>query len=94
MIFPSWTKSSTPVTVTVCAVFQFEVVKVSEEGETVPSVVSPDDNPIVTDAVGWVVNTTVKVLVFPVPAASVVVRVVGLTGIPLTSLSLLVTVTT
>src|SRR5437773_765065 len=79
-MLPSWTRSSTPVTVTVRAVFQFAVVNVSDTGDTVPSVRSFDDNPTVTFAVGWVSRTTVNVAV---PPASVVVSPeVGLTVIP------------
>ena len=40
---PSSTKSSTPVTVTVCGTFQFAAVNVNEAAETVPSVVSELD---------------------------------------------------
>src|SRR5437762_528390 len=88
-MLPSWTRSSTPVTVTVCATFQFAVVNVSDTGDTVPSVMSFDDNPIVTFAVGWVCRTTVNVAVPPV---SVVVSPdVGFTVIPATSLSVFVT---
>ena len=50
---PSAIASSTPVTVTVCAAFQFAVVNVNDVGDTVPSPVSLDDTPIVTSAVGW-----------------------------------------
>ncbi len=49
---PSTPKSSTPVTVTVCAVFQFPDVNVTDAGATVPSVKSLDESPIVTFAVG------------------------------------------
>ena len=49
---PSLNTSSTPVTVTVCAVFQFALVKVSEAGDIVPSDVSEDERPTVTSAVG------------------------------------------
>src|SRR5438093_741435 len=88
-MLPSTIASSTPVTVTVCARFQFTVVNVSDAGATVPSVRSLDDNPIVTFAVGWLVKTTVNVAV---PPASVVVSPdVGVTVIPATSLSVLVT---
>ena len=52
--------SSTPVTVTVCAVFQLAGVKVSDAGATVPSVVSLLESAIVTLAVGWLVSTAVK----------------------------------
>jgi hypothetical protein len=38
-MFPSSTKSSTPVIVTVCGVLQFRFVKVSRAVETVPSAV-------------------------------------------------------
>ena len=70
----------TPVTVTVCATFQFAVVKVRLAGLTVPSVVSLELSAIVTSAVGCVLSTTVKVAV---PPASVVVRpAVGVTVMP------------
>ena len=68
---PSSRTSSTPVTVTVCGAFQLAAVKVRLAGATVPSVVSLEDRPMVTSAVGWVLSTTVKVAV---PPASVVVR--------------------
>src|SRR5258706_9075336 len=67
----SWIRSSTPVTVTVCATFQFTLVNVTLDGATVPSVRSELVNPTVTFAVGWLVRTTVNVAV---PPASVVVR--------------------
>src|SRR5437867_227464 len=75
-----------PVTVTVCATFQFAAVNVTEAGgATVPSVRLLDDTPIVTFAVGWLSRTTVKVAV---PTASVVVSPeVGLTVIPATSIA-------
>src|SRR2546426_120249 len=79
-MLPSRTRSSTPVTVTVCATFQFAVVNVTLAGATVPSVRSLDDNPIVTFVVGWLFRTTVNVAV---PPASVVVSPeVGFTVIP------------
>ncbi len=56
-------------TVTVCGVFQSLLVKVNDDGETVPSLVSLDDRPIVTFALGWLFSTTVNVAV---PPASVV----------------------
>ncbi len=59
----------TPVTVTVCAVFQLAAVKVSDAGRTVPSVASLDERPTVTSAVGCEFRTTVNVAV---PPASVV----------------------
>src|SRR5437667_94363 len=88
---PSTAKSSTPVTVTVCAAFQLAGVNVTEAGATVPSVRSLDESPIVTFAVGWVRSTTVNVAV---PPDSVVVRPeVGATAIPAVSLSVFVTAT-
>src|SRR2546426_11958147 len=78
-MLPSWTRSSTPVTVTVWATFQFTVVNVTLDGATVPSVRSLDDNPIVTFAAGWLVKATVNVAV---PPASVERRrVVGGTSV-------------
>ena len=68
-MLPSSRKSSTPVTVTVCAVFQFAVVNVSDAGETVPSVASLELSAVLTFAVGCAVSTTVNVAV---PPASVV----------------------
>ena len=88
---PSTTKSSTPVTVTVCAIFQFAAVNVSAAGKTVPSVASLDESGIVTSAVGWLVRTTVNVAVPPI---SVVVRPdVGVTVTPTVSLSVVETAT-
>ena len=52
-------------TVTVWATFQLAAVKVREEAETVPSVVSELERPMVTSAVGWVLRTTEKVAVPP-----------------------------
>ena len=49
---PSTTKSFTPVTVTVCGVFQLPLVKVTELGLTVPSAEFELVSPIVTSAVG------------------------------------------
>lgn len=62
---PSASASSTPVTVTVCATFQFTLVKVSEAGETVPSVVSLEASGTVTSPCGWRPSFTVKVAVAP-----------------------------
>ncbi len=88
---PSTTKSFTPVTVTVCAVFQFAGVNITEAGATVPSVKSLDESPIATLAVGWLVSAIVNVAV---PPPSVVVRPeIGITVIPAVSLSVLVTPT-
>ena len=72
---PSTAVSSTPVTVTVCAVLQFEEVNIIEEGEAVPSVVSELLMAIDTSADGWLFNFTVKVAV---PPASVVEPVIAL----------------
>ena len=62
---PSTRTSSTPVTVTVCGVFQFPLVNVTDDGLTVPSVMSFDESPTVTFAVGCDVSTTVNVAVPP-----------------------------
>ena len=78
-------------TVTVCGVFQLAAVKVNVAGDTVPSVVSLDEMPIVTSAAGCVLSTTVNVAV---PPASVVTRpAIGVTVIPAVSLSWFVTET-
>ena len=78
-------------TVTVCGVFQLAVVKVTDAGLTVPSVVSLELSPTVTLAVGCEARTTVKVAV---PPASVVVSPeVGVTVMPAASLSVLLTTT-
>ena len=55
-MLPSSRASLTPVTVTVCGTFQFAAVKVRLAGRTVPSVVSLELRPIVTSAVGCVVE--------------------------------------
>ena len=77
-------------TVTVWATFQLAAVKVRLPAETVPSVASLDDMPIVTSAVGWLFSTTVNVAV---PPASVVLPLIAETVIPAASLSRLVTAT-
>ena len=75
--------SFTPVRVTVWAVLQFELVRVTEVGESVPSVASEVERGMVTSAVGSELRTMVKVAV---PPASVVIRpVVVLRIIPLVS---------
>ena len=75
--------------VTVCAIFQFAVVKITDDVETEPSVTLEEEIPIVTLAVGWEVSTMVKLSV--PPASVVILPLVGLTVIPATSLSILVT---
>src|SRR5690554_191729 len=88
---PSTTLSSTPVTVMVCGSSQFVVVKISNDGLTVPSLVSLLERVINTSSVGWLFSTTVN---WAVPPASVVTSpAVGLTVIPGLSLSVLVTLT-
>ena len=57
--------SSTPVTVTVCAVFQSVAVKVSDDGDALPSLVSPLVAATVTAAEGCVTSATVNVAVPP-----------------------------
>ena len=64
-MLPSATASLTPVTVTVCGVFQFASVKVRLAGLTVPSVVLFELTPIVTFAVGCEFRTTLNVAVPP-----------------------------
>ena len=57
---PSWsTLSSTPVTVTVCAVFQLVVVKVKVAGLTVAAPVSPEATVTTTVLDGRVASFTV-----------------------------------
>jgi hypothetical protein len=68
---PSSTRSSVPVTVTVCGTFQSAAVNVRLEIVTVPSVESLVMTGISTSAVGSLSSTTVK---FAVPPASVVPR--------------------
>ena len=62
---PSSQTSSTPVAVTVCAVFHAVAAKVSDDGDTVPSVASPDPTATVTACDGCVSSATVKVAVPP-----------------------------
>ena len=64
VIAPSMMLSSTPVTVTVCAEFQFAAVKVSEL-VTVASPVSPEVIDSTTSEFGCAFRTTVKVSVVP-----------------------------
>ncbi len=79
---PSATASSTPVTVTIFGISASATVKVSEEGETVPSVRSELLRSMVTSEVGTEVRATVKVAV---PPASEVTRPdVGVTVTPAT----------
>ena len=65
--------SSTPVTVTVCAVSQFDVVNVNGDGDTTASPVSDDVTANTTSEKGWASSTTVKLSEAP---ASVTVAVV------------------
>src|SRR5439155_1031382 len=88
---PSSIRSFTPVTVTLCATFQFAAVNVTDDVEIVPSPGLLLDSPMVTLTVGWLVSTTVK---FAVPPASVVVSpLVGETLIDAVSLSIFVSAT-
>src|SRR5437867_1673396 len=90
-IAPSCTRSSTPVTVTVCGTFQLAAVNVRPAAETAPSAALLDATGITTSAVGWLFNTTVKLAA---PPASVVARpAVGVTVMAAASLSALVTAT-
>ena len=58
-ILPSIILSSTPVTVTVCALFQFAFVNVKLAADTVASPVSPDVTLITTSLSGCAFSTTV-----------------------------------
>ena len=62
-MLPSTDPSLTPVTVTVCGVFQLSVVKANSAVETVASPVSAEITEISTSVAGSVVKTTVKVSV-------------------------------
>ena len=73
--------------VMVCAVFQFSGVKVSWEVLKLPSVVSERLSPIVTFAVGWVINTKPILAVSP---NSVVCISVCVTSTPKVSLRSLI----
>ena len=90
-MLPSAIASSTPLTTMVWGVFQVEFVKVTDEGETVPSERSSEASEMVTFAEGCEVRTIVK---FAVPPASVVTKPLeGETVTPATLLSILVTET-
>ena len=82
--------SSTPVTVTTCAVFQLPGVKINDAGVTLPSLRSLM-SVTVTLAIGLVLSTTLKLSV--VPASLVTRPLVGAMLIPRTSLSRLTTLT-
>ena len=79
VISPSMRLSSTPVTVTVWAVFQLLVVKVSDEELRECSLLSVPVMETVTSAVGLASRTTVKVEVEP---ASVVSRLPSPSVVP------------
>ena len=91
VMVPSMMLSFTPVTVTVCAEFQFPEVKVSGLF-TVASPVSLDVMLITTFEAGWAFSTTVKVSVVPV-SATLVDPPDSTTVKPATSLSVVVTET-
>ncbi len=71
---PSTAVSSTPVTVTVWAVFQLELVNVNWAGDTVASPVSFDVALMTTSEDGWVLSTTANVAVVPVSDTVAVVQ--------------------
>src|SRR2546423_713933 len=102
-MLPSWTKSSTPVTVAVCGVFQLAGGKGRVGGSAGPlagfrvvrAVGGVGGGLLVggggEGAVGWLVRTMVKLAA---PPASVVTKPdVGLTVMPAVSLSVLVALT-
>ena len=90
-IGPSNAASSTPVTATVCGIFQLAGVNTSDDAETVPSAVLLVARPMVTLASGATVRTTVNEAA---PPSSLVTRPdVGVTETPPGSSSLLLTLT-
>src|SRR5438067_2421844 len=91
MMVPSSTKSSAPVTTTVCGVFQFADVKVRPETASVPSAVLLLLKGMVTLAVGLLVSAIVNDAV--APDSLVINPEVGVTVIPAVSLSVLLTLT-
>ena len=85
VIVPSTRSSSTPVTVTVCAVSQLTGVKVTLAG-TVASPVSSDVIVRTTSEVGWTSRTTVNMSVLPDSSTSVAASVSSIVN-PATSSS-------
>ena len=90
---PSITASSTPVTVTTCALFQLPGPKVSIAGETTPSAVSLLLRPIVTVAAGCDPRATVNVTLPPTSLTTAARPGGGVTMTLALSLSLVVTAT-
>ena len=86
---PSTMPSVTPVTTTSWAVSQLAAVNVSCAGDTVASPVSEDVAETTTSEVGWVLRTTVIVVVPP----SAVLLARGTTPMPAESLSVVITAT-
>ena len=84
--------SLTAVTVTVCALFQLPVVKVKLLAEKLTSLPAAA-KATVTEAVGWVSRTTVKVSVVEPSVTSVLAPPTSVTVIPAVSLSVMLTVT-
>src|ERR1041384_3237863 len=85
---PSFTWSSTPVTVTVWAVFQFAAVNVRLDVDAVPSAGLLLVTGITTFAGGWLAGTTRNVA--GPPGSGVTRPAVGVTVMPATSLSVFV----
>ena len=78
-----------PVTVTVCVVLQLSLVNVSDDGDTVPSVVSPLLTATVTSAVGGTTPPRATVNVAEPPASVIVpvtvpVRIPGVLSLSVT----------
>ena len=91
---PSAIESSTPVIVTVCAVFQLDDVNVIDVGDTVASPVSSEDKTRMTFEVGSESRTTVNVSAEAAPVrVSVTVIDVPDSVNPAVSLSVVATVT-
>ena len=89
---PSSTSSSTPVTVSVCPMTQFDGVNVSVDGDTVTSPVSADEIDNTTSEDGSVVMATWIVSVVP-DSATLFEKPLSAAVMPAVSLSVLVAVT-
>ena len=76
--------------VTFWGVFQLAGVKVNAASETVPSAVLPLATAMLTSSRGALPSLTLKLAVWPAPAASVTVAVVGVTTTPALSSSTVV----
>ena len=89
----SLTLSLTPVTVTVCAVLQFEMLKVSTKAERETSVPSPAVSEKTTLPVGSLPSTTLKVSVPPLSLTRVALSVSAMVKVAASTPSVVVTLT-